>query len=276
MANVTHILGADAWPVFACVNVERDETEIEQKNEGWRVRWATKNRLSQKKTKEARKEKLNPFGRFSAFAEEDNDEQEESEARIEEERTKWQKEVEAAEEKERGEVLLLEERKERIMLFQGQRTDSRADQCINAMEDNGTIVDVVIDSGCSVPVIPRRLLGAYPVTPSKGSLAGVSYGVANGESVKNEGESMIGLETEEGAIRGLCFQVAKVSRALCSVTAIAETGHRVVLEENGGYIQSLTDGSIIKVRRDNGIYILRARILPYRIAQTLGFTWQAP
>ena len=55
-------------------------------------------------------------------------------------------------------------------------------------------------------------------------------------------------------------QVADVHRHLISVSRICDRGNRVVFNSQGGYIESLTTGEKIHVRRENNVYRLQVEV----------------
>ena len=54
---------------------------------------------------------------------------------------------------------------------------------------------------------------------------------------RNEGEKQIKIKTNTGHVRQMAFQVAKVTKPLCSVPKICEKGHTVVYDESGPYVK---------------------------------------
>ena len=244
----------------------------------WRMK--TGKKIPQREAKEAyRKQQVDgPPGlhnKFEALATEEEDEEREEEW-SEERRKEWEKKVEE-EEKVTLEQVRRKNKKQHaglMCLFDDMGKERRKNATINNIEDTSTTIDMVIDSGASIPVIPRCVIPGYKVRPSKASLAGVEYTVANGDTIPNEGEVTVAVETEEGAIKGLQFQVANTTRPLISVDAITKRGNKVILEENGGHILNLTTGQTTRLRRINGVYVLRTRIVPSDIARQMGFPGQ--
>ncbi len=131
---------------------------------------------------------------------------------------------------------------------------------------------IIIDSGASVSVIPRKWCMGYPVknTVKKGT----KYKVANGDTVENEGECTLTLGTYDGQVKNLRFQVAEVSKALCSAGAIVQAGHRVVLDGDGSYIELKSTHNRLGLRLDNGVFVLDAAVAPLDWAEQQGFTRQ--
>ena len=52
-------------------------------------------------------------------------------------------------------------------------------------------------------------------------------------------------------------QVCDVNKALLSVKKVTKAGHRVVLEEDGGYIEDKVTKEKMWLRQENGMYLLK-------------------
>ena len=117
-------------------------------------------------------------------------------------------------------------------------------------------LDLTIDSGAAEHVIGPRTLPQVPVQASEGSKKGVCYVTANGMKMANQGEQVVSATTGSGQSCRFKLQVTNVHRPLMSVSRICDTGHRVVFEAKGGYIQSVTTGEKVQFRRDNNVYRL--------------------
>ena len=120
---------------------------------------------------------------------------------------------------------------------------------------------ITIDSGAAVCVAPPSWCPQYRTQPSPGSKSGVHYVTASGNRIKNEGEKHIKIKTKTGDVRQMTFQVAKVTKPLCSVSKICEKGHIVVFDENGSYIKHKKTGAIIQLKKERGVYVMDAAIL---------------
>ena len=92
---------------------------------------------------------------------------------------------------------------------------------------------ITIDSGAAVCVAPPSWCPQYQTKQSAGSKMGVHYVTASGNKIKNEGEKKIKIKTKTGDVRQMTFQIAKVTKPLCSVSKICEKGHTVVFDESG-------------------------------------------
>ena len=270
------------WGLIAMCTTEEPKEEAQKQPTEWKVKAVQPRKQWQKERNEGRRnaQEFSPprlmrnENRYAAFATEEVEVEEDEwseEKRKEwnqgkefEETTtrRWKKRSRAEEaEKEEAQIHCLVEAIEK-------------DGSLNAMEGKGEIVDVVLDSGSSAAVIPRKFIPGYKVNPSKASKAGVKHAVANGDTIANEGETIVALETEEGALKGISFQIAETTRPLLGVAAVARAGHVVVLNNTGGYIFNIHTGQMHRVRKVNDIYVLRVRLLPVATADKLGFARQ--
>ena len=80
-------------------------------------------------------------------------------------------------------------------------------------------IEVVMDSGAaeSVPWVP--------IKESDGARAGRKYFSASGEVLQNLGEKMVSVYTNEGMPAEATFQVADVTRPLCSIARVCDRLH---------------------------------------------------
>ena len=120
---------------------------------------------------------------------------------------------------------------------------------------------ITIDSGAAVCVAPPSWCPQYRTQPSPGSKSGVHYVTASGNRIRNEGEKQIRIKTKTGDVRQMTFQVAKVTKPLCSVSKICEKGHTVVFDESGSYIKHKKTGAVIQLKKERGVYVMDAAIL---------------
>ena len=59
----------------------------------------------------------------------------------------------------------------------------------------------------------------------------------------------------------MTFQIANVTKPLCSVSKICEKGHVVVFDESGSYIKHKKTGAIIPLMKKRGVYVMDAAIM---------------
>ena len=126
-----------------------------------------------------------------------------------------------------------------------------------APHNDGRRIELTIDSGAAEHVVGPRDLPHIPIAPSRKH---VQYTMANGHKTTNRGEQQVMALTHEGQEITFKAQVTDVHRPLMSVSRICDKGHRVVFESHGGYIESLTIGERIHVRRDHNVYRLQVDV----------------
>ena len=122
---------------------------------------------------------------------------------------------------------------------------------------DGKRVELTIDSGAAEHVVGPTDL---PHIPTSASRKHVQYTMANGQRTSNKCEKHVKAVTHDGHEISFKAQVTDVHRPLMSVSRICDKGHRVVFESHGGYIESLTTGEKINVRRDHNVYRLQVDV----------------
>ena len=118
-------------------------------------------------------------------------------------------------------------------------------------------VELTIDSGAAEHVVGPMDLPHLPVGPSRKH---IQYTMANGHKTSNHGEQHVRAVTQDGHEIAFKAQVTDVHRPLMSVSRICDKGNRVVFEDHGGYIESLTTGKKIQVHRDRNVYRLQVKV----------------
>ena len=118
---------------------------------------------------------------------------------------------------------------------------------------------MVMDSGAAESVAPMNLAPWVSLTESAGSRKGQVYVSASGERIPNLGEKSMEVVTDEGRSARATFQVADVTRALCSISRVCDQGNRVVFESSGGWIESY-DGRRTAFKRENNVYVLELHV----------------
>ena len=118
-------------------------------------------------------------------------------------------------------------------------------------------VELAVDSGATETVLAPDMLSNISTEEGPSTKKGVRYEVASGDHIMNLGQKRFVGHTEDGEARGLTAQVCDVNKALLSVRRMVATGHRVVFEPTGSYIQDVETGRIMKLRESGGMYMLR-------------------
>ena len=72
----------------------------------------------------------------------------------------------------------------------------------------------------------------------------------------------------------MTFQVARVNKALGSVSKIVANGNRVIFDPNGSFIENVWTKDRIWMREDNGVYVLDMIVAPPEKNVKSGFTRQ--
>ena len=78
--------------------------------------------------------------------------------------------------------------------------------------------------------------------------------------------------TMENTLRGMTFQAAPVSKPLGSVKRMCASGHRVIFDDDGSYIQNKATGEINWLREESCNYMLDFRVIPP--SESVGFGGQ--
>ena len=68
---------------------------------------------------------------------------------------------------------------------------------------------------------------------------------------------MLDLTTDEGHKCSITFKNCDVSMPIFSVLESAKKNHRIVLEEDGGFIEHLATGQITRIIERDGVYFLK-------------------
>ena len=129
---------------------------------------------------------------------------------------------------------------------------------------------ITVDSGAHDNVMPRRLIkGKFnrgTVRPSAASRAGVHYVACNNGRIPNEGEFDFKFHTEEKAPMEWCFQIAEVNKALAAVSALVDSKHRVIFDQDDdtgadcSFIIDKRTGHSTKMRRERNVWVVDAYV----------------
>ena len=115
---------------------------------------------------------------------------------------------------------------------------------LNAVaEDEWVEVDVAIDSGATETVMSEETLsGVIDIKESAACKRGIVYEVADGAQIPNLGERQFLGVMEDGSAKGGTAQVCALNETLMSVSKVASKGNRVVLDDDGSYIECKATG----------------------------------
>ena len=110
--------------------------------------------------------------------------------------------------------------------------------------------------------MPIDWLTSHPLTESDGSRANDFYTTADGGKVYDERQRKLDVCTLDGQQRrSRTFQVARVKKALGSVSQMVKNGSKLVFDQdNSGkdmsYIQNKRSNEKIWLRHENSVYVL--------------------
>ena len=116
-------------------------------------------------------------------------------------------------------------------------------------------IATVLDSGAVRHVTPNGVF-SLDVIPSQRSKEGHSYYGPAGEAIPNLGSQSVKGSTDAGQNLSIGFDVAKVTRPLVSVSEMVRKNYKVVLDNEGSYIQNKKTGKHINVRQEGSLYYL--------------------
>ena len=116
--------------------------------------------------------------------------------------------------------------------------------------------------------MPVDWLANHPLTESDGSRANDFYTTADGSKVYNEGQRKLDVCTLDGQQRrSMTFQVARVKKALGSVSQMVKNGNKLVFDQDSSgkdtsYIQNMRTNEKIWLRQENGVYVWDLLVAP--------------
>ena len=118
-------------------------------------------------------------------------------------------------------------------------------------------IDMAVDSGATETVLGESMAVTVKTEPGEASRRGVKYEVADGTLIENRGEKRFQAETTEGVRRKFVAQVTEVNKAQLSVSKLVQSGHRVVFDKEGSYVEDKESGEVMKMREVGGMYMLK-------------------
>ena len=137
----------------------------------------------------------------------------------------------------------------------------------------GTVAKLlVVDSGAGETVMPVDWLTNHLLTGSDGSRANDFYTTADGSKVYNEGQRKLDVCTLDGQQRrSMTFQVARVKKAVESVSRMVKNGNKLVFDQDSSakdtsYIQNKRTNEKIWLRQKKGVYVLDVMVAPPQLS----------
>ena len=119
-------------------------------------------------------------------------------------------------------------------------------------------IEVTVDSGACVTVMPRSMCEGISILQNALSQEGAEYEVANGAAIPNLGERRCEVMTVGSvAPKKITFQVADVHKPLLSITACADMGFDCYLGKEGGSLRDRVTGEVIPLNRKGTLYTMK-------------------
>ena len=116
-------------------------------------------------------------------------------------------------------------------------------------------IDVCLDSGAVEWVTPVDTAPDLELEETEMSRQGMYYLDASGGEVPNYGQKRLIGETEDHVQVGCIMQVADVRKTPAGAIKITKAGKRIVLDEDGSYMENKVTGLRTKVEnREDGFY----------------------
>ena len=126
---------------------------------------------------------------------------------------------------------------------------------LDSVTDGWHEVLFTMDSGARDTVVGVTICPNVQNTDSRGSLLGLKYEVANGQTINNKGQKYLYGYTDEGMAVGVTAQVAAVNKPLMSVMRTCSAGNRVIFDDDGSYVENKSTGEKSLIRNDGNRYI---------------------
>ena len=104
---------------------------------------------------------------------------------------------------------------------------------------------------------------------SPGSRRGLHYVAAGGNKIRNKGQKRVLIMTREKQLRWVTVQIAQVKKTLASVSKSNDNGFDVVYSKRkcGSYMEDIESKQRTALRRDKGVFVLDAWVVPYAMIQ---------
>ena len=136
------------------------------------------------------------------------------------------------------------------------RFDALAEEAHGGDEEEfgSEVVEVTVDSGAGKNVWPKSRRVAGKIEPLQRRVKLIA---ANGTDIEVLGEKSIGFETGGGRKCEIRYLITNVKEPLASVSAIVESGNRVVFDPAGSYIESKRTGERIELTRKDGTFVMK-------------------
>ena len=120
----------------------------------------------------------------------------------------------------------------------------------------GYEVDLAIDSGAVATITPMGTVPGEAPRETEASRRKMAYQVVNRAAIINRGEVTLRGKAPNGVSMNVIAQVSEVTKPLAAVREIIKGGSRVVMDEEGSYIENKKNGKRIPIKRDNDMFVV--------------------
>ena len=142
---------------------------------------------------------------------------------------------------------------------QGEVKQDKKNIEINAVDKSNRSIDLTIDSGAAETVTGQDQFPEF-ATLNSSTYERTSYILPSGAELKHHGEKRVKILTKEGSRCTVRMQVTDINKSLMSVSRICDTGHRVIFDSHGGFIEHIQSGQKTAFERKCVVYVLRANL----------------
>ena len=119
-------------------------------------------------------------------------------------------------------------------------------------EGEWEVIKCKLDSGACETVFKPEAAQAFELQETEASKNGLHFSAANGTEIKNYGKRDIKGFTGDWCPIEQSVQIAEVRRNLASAIKIVKAGNRIVLDDEGSFIEDKKTGRQIKIKMGEG------------------------
>ncbi len=140
------------------------------------------------------------------------------------------------------------------------------DHSVNQIDGEWEEIELTVDSGASMSMAPEWFCVDYKLQPTNESINKVAYKAAIGTKIVELGKRTPLFQFENGSIKCIEFRIGPVHKTFLSTKKICAQGFRVVLDDDGSYIQHKKTEEIIPIHPKGNLYVLRVKKVPGELA----------
>ena len=121
-------------------------------------------------------------------------------------------------------------------------------------------VSAIMDSGSAECVAPENTARNIPLMETEASRQGQTCHTADGGVIKNKGEKIVTMYSEDGDQFRARYQITDVTRPLNSISRVCDQGNNVLFTKTGGWIINHESGRYTWFPREHGVYVLHSLV----------------